>query len=494
MVVKAGNQIEGIGYIRQSVEREDKEDISEQTQLTKIQGYCDFNNIKLVKVFKDIDYSGFRISYTKRPGIMDSLKYAQEHPSVKKFIIFNLSRLTRRKKDFQLIQNSLTSLQVDICSASEQLDFGSATGRLVTSILVDFNEYYSDNLSDVTNDNKKTNAEKGRWNGGPAPYGLKKENDGFIADGEKAITIENIFALAKEGKGPYRISNWLQERKIMTETGVDWSPRRVRYVLNNPTYAAMQKWKGKYYPLSNSVALVKWEEDFLYIQSTLFGTDKVWRGKERQLLSSILKCPECGSRMHARYSTNKTIRKYVCSLKNSTGQCKSANFELSSLNNAVIELIGDMAKKQYGPEDILPEISDDPNKGISSIRKLQEELSVLEEAKQKVFDDYYLNSKFSEDQFNALMIRYDKRQKEVSNLLEKIPLPHSKNFGSFDDVIEQFSEAIKVLSDEDKRRSIELIVEEITAGVPTLVHFKWGETKEIHPVEVKKYKQKLIMF
>ncbi|BFH45168.1 recombinase family protein [Paenibacillus melissococcoides] len=124
-----------IGYIRQSDEREDKEDISEQTQLTKIKQYCEYNDLELVAVFKDIDYSGYRISYTKRPGLMEALRYLYSHKQVKKLVCYNLSRLTRRKKDFSLIHDSLESLHVDICSALEQLDFGTPNGRLFAGIL-----------------------------------------------------------------------------------------------------------------------------------------------------------------------------------------------------------------------------------------------------------------------------------------------------------------------------------------------------------------------
>ncbi|GIO83531.1 serine recombinase [Paenibacillus faecis] len=493
MVVKAGEKVEGIGYIRQSDEREDKEDISEQTQLSKIQSYCDYNGIKLVKVFKDIDYSGFRISYTKRPGIMDALEYAEKRPQIRKFVIFNLSRLTRRKDDFHKIKNKLNGLEVDLCSAMEQLDFGTATGRLIADILVNFNEYFSDNLSDVVNDNKKTNAEKGRWNGGPAPFGLVKlPNKNFGRDGYKAVVVETMFSMALEGKGPHLIAKWAVEEGIPTETGVEWTARRVRYVLQNPTYAAMQKWKGVYYPLIDSETLVSWD-DFQYLQKTRFGKENVWRGKERQLLSSVLQCPICGSKMHSKLTTNKKNRKYVCSNKNSTGRCPCANFEATTLNRAVIALISNMAQQRFSPEDILSEVSKEKNDTFSSLRKLQEEMRSLEDAKQKVFDDYYLHNKLTEEQFNLLMIRYEKKQKEISDLLEKIPLAQSKSFGNFDDLLSEISNAFSMLPDDKQRKSVELLIEKIIPGSPTVVKFKWGEEKTIYPTNTQ-YKQKLIVF
>ncbi|OMF05210.1 hypothetical protein BK129_14580 [Paenibacillus amylolyticus] len=500
MVVRAretNEEIEAIGYIRQSDQRQDKEDISELTQLRKIEQFCEFNNFKLVKVFKDIDYSGFRIKYTKRPGLMDALKCIEDRPRVRKMVFFNLSRLTRLKKDFQELQGILNSHQVDICSASESVDFSTPNGRLVAGFFVDLNEYYSDNLSEIVNDSKETNAKKGRWNGGPAPFGFVKTVDGlgFEEVPERAYYVREIFRMAKLGKGPYLIARWLNEQKVYSLTGKEWTARRVRYMLTNPTYAAMQRWKGECYKLLVCPVLVSWD-DFNYIQSTLFGKDKAWKGKERQLLTSVLICPECGSKMHSRYmSHSKQKRKYVCSRKTSMGtiSCSSPNHDQESFEAAVINLIANMAEKKYGYESLIPEMKEDSDNN-NSFSKLQDELANINNAEQKIFDDYYLHNKIEEHHYELSMRRYGKRKAEILELLDKIPLPQSKSFGDYNDAIQEFSELINELPDDDKRRSIELLVEKITPGSPAVVHFKWGETREIHPRSIEKFKKKLILY
>lgn len=484
MVVKARQQekIKAIGYIRQSDEREDKEDISEQTQLLKIQQFCEFNDWELVAVFKDIDYSGFRISFKKRPGFMEAMEYLKNTPEIQKFVAFNLSRITRRKKDFLAIKDIMGQLEVDICSTAEKLDFGSATGRMVANILADFNEYYSDNLSDITTDNKETNAIKGRWNGGPPPIGLKKQGDIFVEDGEKAIWVKTGFELAKQGYGPYRVAKYL-----LKKYGVDWDPRRVRYILTNPTYAAMQKWKGKLYPLKGGYhKLVEWE-DFLYIQNTLFGKEKAWKGKDdRQLLSSILRCPVCGGKMHSRWTLSKKTRRYMCSRKNLPGGCSSPIVDLPTMNDVVISEIALMAKSRYQSDEILSKLDDDQNDSTKSIQKLRDEFSKLESAKQNVFDDYYLYNKRTEDEFNALIKRYETRQKEIERLLEKVPFPVKNKYGDFDDILNEVGNTILELSTQDQRKLIELLIDRIVPGTPTKLTFRWGEIKEI-PVAKTKY-------
>ncbi|WP_169081804.1 zinc ribbon domain-containing protein [Paenibacillus sp. PL91] len=93
-------------------------------------------------------------------------------------------------------------------------------------------------------------------------------------------------------------------------------------------------------------------EDFLYIQSTLFSKEKVWREKERQLLSAILQCPTCGGKMYSRQTGSKKTRRYVCSNKNTHGNCNSPAIDLPSLNDAVLKKIVDISNGRYSKEQI----------------------------------------------------------------------------------------------------------------------------------------------
>lgn len=489
-------RIKGIGYIRQSDERKDKEDISEQTQLTKIQQYCDLNNIELVAVFKDIDYSGYRISYLKRPGLMDAMEYAKNN-NIGKFVIYNTSRLSRRKRDFDLIQESLMSIGVDICTSAVQLDFGSPTGRLVAGMLIGFDEFYSDNLSEITLASKKTNAEKGRWNGGPAPFGLVKKDEVFISDGENGEIVRQAFRMAMDGKGPFVVSRYLTER-----TGKVWSPRRARYLLTNPTYAAKQKSGGEFYDLNGFETLVDWH-DFQYIQNTLFGKEKAWKGKKRQLLSSLLICPTCGGKMHSRRTTIKTARRYVCSKVNMSGGCKTADIngdnrtpviDLSSLNNAVINCIDELAGKRFVRDEFIDGLSSGEDDKTNAIDTLRMEYNNLDKAKQKVFDDYYLNAKLSEEQFKILMSRYENRQKEIDDSLRRIPLPKSNKYGNYEDVLTHFSEAFSKISEDDQRTAVELLIEKIVPTNPAIIHYRWGETSKIPVKEIKNYRSPVYFY
>ncbi|EGL84265.1 hypothetical protein CathTA2_0175 [Caldalkalibacillus thermarum TA2.A1] len=50
-----------VGYVRQSKERKDRESISPETQIEKIKQFAKLQETKVVKIFRDIDISGFRV-------------------------------------------------------------------------------------------------------------------------------------------------------------------------------------------------------------------------------------------------------------------------------------------------------------------------------------------------------------------------------------------------------------------------------------------------
>ncbi|WP_082311231.1 recombinase family protein [Paenibacillus sp. FJAT-27812] len=248
---------------------------------------------------------------------------------------------------------------------------------------------------------------------------LKKNNkDFFVADGYKAAAVIQSFQMAKDGKGPYVISKWLNKESLPTETNLEWTPRRVRYMLSNPTYAAMQRWKDIFYSLNNFESLVSWD-DFLYIQSTLFSKEKVWRGKERQLLSAILQCPTCGGKIHSRQTGSKKTRRYVCSNKNSHGNCKSPAIDLPSLNDAVLKKIVDISNGRYSKEQISSKLAVENDESSKILQQLQTEFNNLSSAIQEVFDDFYIHKKLSEHHYSELMKRYEVRQNEIQKKIRK---------------------------------------------------------------------------
>lgn len=132
-------------------------------------------------------------------------------------------------------------------------------------------------------------------------------------------------------------------------------------------------------------------EDYLYIQSTLFSKEKVWRGKERQLLSSILQCPICGGKMHSRQTRSKKTRRYVCNSKNANGSCTSPVIDLPSLNDAVFKKIVDISNARYSKKQISSKLEVDADDTTNILQQLQIEQGRLDTAFQIVFDDYYIH-------------------------------------------------------------------------------------------------------
>src|SRR5581483_8655419 len=82
------------GYIRVSTTMQREDGISLETQTQRIQEYCAYKKLDLVKVYQDAGISGKNI--TGRPGMQELLSDIQKGDSI---IVCDLSRLARNTKD-----------------------------------------------------------------------------------------------------------------------------------------------------------------------------------------------------------------------------------------------------------------------------------------------------------------------------------------------------------------------------------------------------------
>ncbi|GGK21767.1 hypothetical protein GCM10010965_13410 [Caldalkalibacillus thermarum] len=231
-----------VGYVRQSKERKDRESISPETQIEKIKQFAKLQETKVVKIFRDIDISGFRVHYSKRTGLMDMLEYIKAN-KIKKVYVYNLARLSRRIKDFLEITNELEKFDCSVVSATEMIR-------------------------------------------------------------DKAV---NMWGVKK-------ISNYLNRKNIPSPIDGKWTSQAVKYILLNPFYRGYLQYDGKLYesPLAPKVFS---PEDWEKIQENLNRYVNLGpRGEvSPHLLTGLLVCGACNSRMEIRYNGSKRARRYICS-------------------------------------------------------------------------------------------------------------------------------------------------------------------------------------
>ena len=100
---------------------------------------------------------------TNRPKLQEMLDYVREGDTV---YIHDFSRLARSTKDLLEILEELTAKGVTLISNKENLDTGTATGKLMLTVIAAINEFERQNLLERQKEGIEIAKKEGKFKGG----------------------------------------------------------------------------------------------------------------------------------------------------------------------------------------------------------------------------------------------------------------------------------------------------------------------------------------
>jgi site-specific DNA recombinase len=282
----------------------------------------------------------------------------------------------------------------------------------------------------------KQKARNGLWVGSATPYGYIKvkniqnettkmnalesglKSDSLFPSDEEKVVVEKIFNLfVEEGLGRKRIASLLNDSGYRTRKGYVFSDKRVKDILNNPSYVGdIVYGKTRY-------EYIEHETERRKIQSTIHQTEDEWsicrdahppiiprelfleaqkiiKKKETKYnqparfnaakhpLTGLLVCSRCGKPMICQKRTNKDkqgnkkeYRYYVCSTYHTKGRhiCPQANVNADDLEDFIHSYIQNKISKFENETSIIVSTS---NKNDNK-DKIVREMEVIEEKLKK---------------------------------------------------------------------------------------------------------------
>ncbi len=474
------------------------------------------NAINSFLIYEDEGFSGKNI---ERPKFQAMLRDAKD----KKFdilICYRLDRVSRNIADFAALIQELEKYNISFISVSEQFDTSTPMGRAMMYIASVFAQLERETIAERIKDNMLELAKTGRWLGGRTPTGFEStpitiydnelnERKMFMLTPvkEELKLVKLLFDLYLEKKSLSQVVKYLLSHNIKTRMDNDWTKTNVASILNNPVYVkateevfeylqkkgietigtpdgvhgilSYNKRKGKSGPYRDfkewvcSIAKHKGiieSEDWLKVQKILEkNISKAPRlGKTHTaLLTGIMKCGKCGSRMKIAYgSLNKETGNrhyyYVCSLKRGSGctRCDNKNargdmvekllinklkemtinegvfikelkkqqqelYNKDTINSQIDEVKKQIAIKESSAENLLKSISltQDPNTSQILVNKLEELSKEKADLENKLNEYKKMEEKNEEDIENLDAIIYSLRNFksliDISNVEEK---------------------------------------------------------------------------
>jgi len=313
-------------YARVSTE-EQRERQSIRTQVEFGERYCHLHSLAAYRIYSDDGVSG-TVPLDQRPEGSQILRDAR-CGKFDQLLVYKLDRLGRETR---LILNAVADLEkvgVRIRSMTEEFDTGTATGRLMLTMLSGFASHEREVIRERSIAGTNRVAEAGAWLGGIVPYGYRKvgeKQDARLAVAEDPIpglamseadVIREVFRMAAVERESCRvIAARLNDLRVpcayvrddrltlrgkrKERTSGLWLPGRIRALITNKTYMGVHEF-GKRTDrersvISRPVPAIVTEEVWRKAQANLkahflFGARSA---RNQYLLRGLIKCGMCG--------------------------------------------------------------------------------------------------------------------------------------------------------------------------------------------------------
>lgn len=499
-------------YTRVSTEMQ-ADGYSLDAQKEKLKRYAEYQEMLIMGEYSD---AGSGKNLAGRPDFLRMIADIEQGKDKIDFVlVFKLSRFGRNAAD---VLNSLQIMQdygVNLICIEDGIDSSKDSGKLMISVLSAVAEIERENILIQTMEGRKQKAREGKWNGGFAPYGYKLDNgELIIADDEKEViqVIYKQFTSTNMGMNAvasYLNNNGYKKKKRQNGTLDEFSTSFVKAVLDNPIYCGKlaygRRKNEKVQGERNQFRIVKQKEFPVYdgIHQAIISEDMWLAAQEKRkitgikhekkysldhanILSGILKCPNCGAPMYG--NVNRKKKKdgtyyrdyfyYACKHRLSVNghRCDyKKQWSQTIIDDAVAEIINKLVQNEKFEIAIKDKINSkiDTKELETELENLKKRYRQTETSKNKLAEqidllditDHLYERKY-EDMQDRLYRMYEKEDSikieidEIKTRIQNIKLD-KLNTENIYNILKLFDQLYDKFTDMEKQEFIKSFVEKI---------------------------------
>ena len=298
------------------------------------------------------DDGGFTGANIDRPAFT-RLMADIEAGKVDVIVVYKVDRLSRSLLDFVKVMERLGAAGASFVSVTQNFSTADAMGRLTMNMLMSFAEFEREMISERTRDKIAGARRKGKWTGGPVPFGYIVEDKKLLANELEARVVREAFQLFLMHRQQATVARLLNEAKLLPRgtkrsKTLAWSKEGIGRVLKSALYAGFMMYGDELHP-GEHPPLIE-ESTYRAAQAILAGTSREvrWTGTNPDyVLRSLVRCGLCGEMMcpgsTTKQSTGKVYRFYRCSRREKYGkeQCAARPLPAAALEEFVVARIAD---------------------------------------------------------------------------------------------------------------------------------------------------------
>ncbi|MBP0983032.1 MAG: recombinase family protein [Oscillospiraceae bacterium] len=372
MARKTDNPLSNIAviYARFSSHNQREESIEQQVAECKV--FAAQQGLEIVEVYADAAQSG----RTEKRSQFLRLQRDAKKGKFANIIAYKSNRIARNMMNALNFENEMEKLGIKLFYAKEE--FGNnAAGRFALRMMMNVNQFYSENMAEDIRRGMEDNARNCKCNG-ICPFGYRRGEDGKpVPDENTGPIVQEIFTRVACGEQFQSIAADLNSRGIKTTFGKSWGKGSFQNILMNERYTGVYIYDN--IRIENGIQPLISKELYMKVQKCLH-TKGNPQGRHREngdyLLSGKLFCGECGRHMMGMSGTGKsgTLHYYyACQGKKEKPRCTKKNVRREELELTVARIV-----KQYILRDEVMEWLADTMMKFQQEHRKDGELSILQ--------------------------------------------------------------------------------------------------------------------
>ena len=495
----------GAAYLRCSDPRQDKS-VQQQREEIERRAAADGVVIPAANWFVDEGISGRTAK--KRAAYQSLLRAAEAQrdarlgrakvrvQGIDRLYVWAFSRVARNMFDCLRALATLDEADIDVISLTEPDAGDKSFRKLIRPILAWLAERYSEELSRNVVRGMRSQAERGFWQNGHAPYGyaLQRVEGGsrlVVTDETRAAfeTVQRIFAEYLEGKdGQKRLAEKLTRegieppsREVERERFAgNWRTMHLQRILTNRTYCGHLLQNGEVLARDSHPAAVS-DEDFERVAALrkLKDRNKAEGGNgnhaihmsERGVLTPWLRCGSCGGRIAITGGghTGSIRHYYVCSSRQENkANCAGLTVRVDKLDGAVLAYIHEETLSPANVAVICEQgaaaLSEGPDEIVAERTRLTADIDALDQRVRKIglqVVDGILGTEDAKALNAPLIDRRDAMKLRLAALPQRKQLPDAERLNPIK-FRAAVLEAWSARPLEERRAALDRLVEKIT--------------------------------
>lgn len=416
----------GIIYVRvSSHEQIDGTSLESQERVCK--EYAQRENINVLGVYIE---KGESAKTANRTEFIKAISFCSDKKNkVSSFIVYKIDRFSRSSTDYAIVKQKLQKYGTEIESVSEKID-NSPSGKLMEVILSGFAEFDNNIRTERSVNGMKERIKQGVWVWqAPIGYYRLEKGSNIIPDPKFAPFIRMIFE--KYAKGIYTfdsLAKYINDQGFTTRQGTLAIPQLIEKILRNPLYCGIIRvWdmdtKGTFEPILS-------ENEFYLCQPQNRSNHNIPHKKinDKFPLRKLVVCKYCNDPLTGSSSTGRHGIKYAYYHHHKQDCSHSKFIPKENFEQMFIEYLNELtpsAQYEKAFKAIIIDIWKNNCKNFNNQnQKVREELVVLEEQKQHIFELHQKGIYDDKDFIN---------QKDIVNkkMAQKEILIHEKKLDEF---------------------------------------------------------------